>query len=155
VHILVGCVQRAERVTYGVVFRNAAGRTLRQVGRTVEADDPRGVALQAVLRALWAARRYGRTVRIAVDHPEVADWLARRAEVDPRYLTPFLQIRALLHAYRRVEVGLASEEEQRASRRVALRLAGDQTEPVGTSLWATLQPVPGGLTGPTALSWRG
>lgn len=144
VHVLIGLVQHGNRVTYGVVFRNASGRTLRQVGRTVEADDPRGVALQAVLRALWAARRYGRSVRIAVDHPEVANWLARRSEVDPRFLTPFLQIRALMHAYRRVEVGLASEEEQRSSRRVALRLAGEPSEPLDPPLWAVPRAVPAG-----------
>lgn len=140
VHILTSVVERDGKMAYGVVFRSGNGRTLRQVGRAVEPGDPRGITLQAVLRALWAARRYGRTVRIAVEIPEVADWLARRSEVDPRFLATFLQIRALMHAYRRVEVALCSEEERRAARHVARRIVGEPSEPSLIALHPALQP---------------
>ncbi|MDR5710078.1 MAG: hypothetical protein QN172_04090 [Armatimonadota bacterium] len=136
VHVLVSAVEREGRFAYGIVVRSARGRILRQLGRAVEADDLRGVLLRAVLRALWIARRYARTVRVAVDHPEVVRWLVHAEEAAPQFLGTYLQIRALMHTYRRVEVGLASEEERGRSRRVARHFLGEPARPADTPLWA-------------------
>jgi signal transduction histidine kinase len=119
VHILIGVVPIQGGTAYGVVFRDGEGRTLRQMARRSAQADPRGTALTAILRALWSARRLGRTVRVAVDQPEVVEWLNRRVEVDEQFLTPFVQIRALTHSYRLVEVVEATEEERQAARAVA------------------------------------
>jgi predicted component of type VI protein secretion system len=56
-----------------------------------------------------------------VDQPEVVEWLNRRVEVDEQFLTPFVQIRALTHSYRQVEVVTAAEEERRTAQAVAQR----------------------------------
>jgi hypothetical protein len=121
VHILIGVVPIQGGTAYGVVFRDGEGRTLRQLARRSAQADPRGTALTATMRALWVARRFGRMVRVAVDQPEVAEWLNRRVEVDEQFLTPFVQIRALTHSYRQVAVANATEEEGRAARLVAQR----------------------------------
>ncbi len=134
-HVLVSAAERDSRFAYGIVIRSGRGRVLRQLGRAVEADDLRGVLLRAVLRALWIARRYGRTLRVAVDHPEVVRWLTCGQELDPRFLATYLQIRALMHTYRRVDVVLSSEEEHLRSHRVARHFLGEPTRPVDTPLW--------------------
>lgn len=123
VHILIGAIPIPGGTAYGVVFRDGAGRTLHQLARRTAHTDPRGAVLAAMLRALWVARRFGRTVRVAADQPEVVDWLNRRAEPDDGFLATFVQIRALAHSYRRVEIAQATEEEHRAVRAVAERRA--------------------------------
>jgi hypothetical protein len=123
VHILVGVVPVPGGTAYGVVFRDGEGRTLRQTARRSAQTDTRGTALTGILQALWVARRFGRTVRIAVDQRQVVEWLNRRADADEQFLTSFVQIRALAHAYRQVEVAEATEEERHAARVVARRAA--------------------------------
>ncbi|MCS7173475.1 MAG: hypothetical protein N0A24_08850 [Armatimonadetes bacterium] len=137
VHVLVSAAEREGRFAYGIVIRSGRGRVLRQLGRAVEAGDLRGVLLRAVLRALWIARRYGRTVRLAVDHPEVVRWLSHTEEVAPQFLGTYLQIRTLLHTYRRVEVGLSTEEERLRSHRVARHFLGEPAHPTDPPLWTT------------------
>ncbi|MDR7416036.1 MAG: hypothetical protein QN193_09140 [Armatimonadota bacterium] len=135
VHVLVSAAEREGRFAYGIVIRSGRGRVLRQLGRAVEGDDVRGVLLRAVLRALWIARRYGRTIRVALDHPEVVRWLSHAEEVAPQFLGTYLQIRALVHTYRRVDVGVASEEERSRSQRVARHFLGEPTRPADSPLW--------------------
>ncbi|MCS7235009.1 MAG: hypothetical protein RMM30_03415 [Armatimonadota bacterium] len=60
-------------------------------------------AMRAVLAGLWAARTFGRRVRVCVHPPEVAAVLSRQAPVQDRHVPWFVQVRALTHAYRQVE----------------------------------------------------
>lgn len=126
-------------VRVGAAVLADGGRVLRSFGGVRAEEDPAGAAMSAVLRVLWTARTAGRSVVVYVDPPEVADWLARRAPVDDRHLATYVQVRALSHAYRRVEFVPAGPEEVRLARRAAEERAAradpdrrlDLLDPVG------------------------
>lgn len=93
----------------GVVFVDAQGRVLRRIGRAL-ADTQTGdlAAFRAILYALWNSRRLGaRWVVVHSDNPGVVAQVNGEQEVDSALVGPYLEVRALLHAYRsaRVEAG--------------------------------------------------
>lgn len=89
------------------------------------------MAMQAVLEALWTARSFGRRARVWVWPPEVAGWLARLVPVPDRYVTWFVQVRALSHAFRDVQFLPATCQQAELARRVA---AGSGLDPSGVAL---------------------
>ncbi len=90
----------------GVAFFDARGRVL----STVERPFPRAVtrepaAFRGILLALWTARRLGaRGVIVHCDNPAVVRQITGEVEVGPALVGPYLQVRALLHAYRTAQV---------------------------------------------------
>jgi hypothetical protein len=93
------------------------------VARTPEADRPRIVvrrlrrgdrvpaAYRALLVALWDARRSGaRLLVVSTDDPDVAAQLAGQTPPAPEAVAPYLQVRALLHAFANAEVRYLARE---------------------------------------------
>jgi len=65
-------------------------------------------ALRGIVHALWSARTLGyRRVIVHSDQPEAVALINGGRRVDPRLIGPYLEARALMHAYRwaRVTVG--------------------------------------------------
>jgi len=88
-----------------VVFVNARGRVLRRVGRRVPVSTNDHAAFQGIIYALWTARRLGsRRVIVHSDHPAVVAQINGRLEVRADLIGPYLEVRALLNAYRSASV---------------------------------------------------
>ena len=84
----------------GIAIR-AAGETVRVIRRAVLASSPVEVAYRALLHGLWRARTTGtRHVRAYVDNAHLAAQLGGSEDVPPELTGLYLQIRALLNAYR-------------------------------------------------------
>ena len=95
----------------GIVFVDDRGDVLRRVGRRLPESRPGPAmdlaAFRGILHALWNARRLGcRRVIVHSDHPGVVRQINGMCEVQFGLIGPYLEVRALLHAYRsaRVEV---------------------------------------------------
>lgn len=93
----------------GVVFVDAQGRVLRRIGRALADTQTRDLAaFRGILYALWNSRRLGaRWVVVHSDNLGVVAQVNGEQEVDSALVGPYLEVRALLHAYRsaRVEAG--------------------------------------------------
>ncbi len=94
------------RAGMGVVFVDAHGRVLRRIGRTLVGVHSRDAAMfRGILYALWNSRRLGsRWVVVHADTPRVVEQINGLRDVDPEFVGPYLEIRALLHAYRAARV---------------------------------------------------
>ena len=92
-----------------VVFLDARGRILGTVRRVHPEGATRDLAaFRGILLAFWTARRLGaRAVVVHSDNPAVVQQIAGEIEVAPTLVGPYLQVRALMHAYRiaRVQTG--------------------------------------------------
>mgnify|MGYP001216248894 CR=1 FL=1 len=99
----------AGRAGMGVVFVDTHGRVLRRIGRMLPGVATRELAaFRGILYALWNSRRLGsRWVVVHSDNPDVVAQINGVLDVDPALVGPYLEVRALLHAYRgaRVEAG--------------------------------------------------
>lgn len=133
------------RAGMGVVFADAQGRVLRRVGRGLPGVTSRDVtAFRGILYALWNSRRLG--ARWVVVHSDARDVVAQingAREVDPALVGPYLEVRALLHAYRGARViadAAAIAAEADAVARVALEYDTDDVIE-DLPLWAG-QPLP-------------
>ena len=131
----------------GVVFVDGRGEVLRRIGRRVPASSKDLAAFQGILYTLWTARRLGpRRVVVHSDRPGIVAQINGRQEVHADFVGPYLQVRALLHAYRsaRVEESgqLSWEQEAVAMAEAALSFdvhAYDVTEIVveDLPLWSS------------------
>jgi hypothetical protein len=94
------------RAGMGVVFVDAQGRVLRRIGRTLPGVTSRELAaFRGILYALWNCRRLGsRWVVVHSDDPDVVDQINGAREIAPALVGPYLEVRALLHAYRAARV---------------------------------------------------
>ena len=123
-HAYVATAQAGPWAGLGVVFVDARGEVLRRVGRRVSVSNRDLVAFQGILYALWTARRLGsRRVVVHSDHPAVVAQINGGEAVRADLVGPYLEVRALLHAYRsaRVEGGQMDwEPEARAMAKTAL-----------------------------------
>lgn len=98
--IYTSTAYREGRAGCGIVLR-ATGQTARVIRRAIHAGSRAEGAYRALLHGLWRARGTGaRHVRVFTDTPEVADQLAGRSEVPVELIGLYLQVRALLNAYR-------------------------------------------------------
>ncbi len=123
-HAHVATVHAGQRAGLGVVFVNARGQVLRRVGRRVPVSTNDYVAFQGIIYALWTARRLGsRRVVVHSDHPAVVAQINGDLDVRADLIGPYLEVRALLNAYRSasVEPGqIGWEQEARAMAETAL-----------------------------------
>jgi hypothetical protein len=96
VHAYVAAAEPAEgRSGMGVVF----GRALPGV------DSQDLAAFRGILYALWNSRRFGvRHVVVHSDAPVVVEQVNGNRQVEDRLVGPYLEVRALLHAYRQARV---------------------------------------------------
>jgi hypothetical protein len=103
-HAYVAAIEGDRRTAVGVVFVDSLGRVRRRFGRSIPATKDRA-AFRGVLYALWNSRRLGcRRVIVHSDNPAVVAQINGRREVDLDLVGPYLQVRALLHAYRSARV---------------------------------------------------
>jgi hypothetical protein len=109
IHAHVAVLPPADGRTWmGVVFVDNRRQVLRRIGRTLPAT-PTGdlAAFRGILYALWNSRRLGsRWVIVHSDSPDIVAQINGDRDVDPSLVGLYLEVRALLHAYRsaRVEV---------------------------------------------------
>jgi hypothetical protein len=125
VHAYVAAAQTGQWTGLGVVFVDARGEVLRRVGRRATGSSKDLAAFRGILYALWTARRLGsRRVIVHSDRPGVVAQINGHQEVHVDFVGPYLQVRALLHAYRsaRVEEGgqMTGEQEALAMAEAAL-----------------------------------
>ena len=103
-HAYVAAIEGDRRAAVGVVFVDSLGRVRRRFGRSIPANKDRA-SFRGVLYALWNSRRLGcRRVIVHSDNPGVVAQINGRREVDLGLVGPYLQVRALLHAYRSARV---------------------------------------------------
>ncbi len=97
------------RAGMGVVFVDSRGRLVRRIGRMLPGVTTRDLAaFRGILYALWNSRRLGsRWIVVHSDTHVVVAQINGAQDVDPAFVGPYLEVRALLHAYRgaRVEAG--------------------------------------------------
>ncbi len=128
------------RASMGVVFLDADGRVLRRTGRVLPDTPTRDLAaFRGIIYALWNSRRFGaRWVVVHSDNPGVVAQINGDQEVDPALVGPYLEVRALLHAYRSVSVTVDQTRGDREALEVAQAArAGDMEETIeDLPLWA-------------------
>lgn len=116
---------RDGRAGCGIVLR-ASGQTVRVIRRAVPAGSRAEGAYRALLHGVWRARGTGaRHIRVFSDAPEVVDQVTGRSEVPVELVGLYLQIRALLNAYRGSTVA-AIPRGQNAEAAIAALEALDQ-----------------------------
>ena len=104
-HAYVATVHAGQRAGLGVVFVSARGQVLRRVGRRVPVSTNDHVAFQGIIYALWTARRLGsRRVAVHSNHPAVVAQINGALDVRADLIGPYLEVRALLNAYRSASV---------------------------------------------------
>lgn len=107
-HAYVASADAGRWAGLGVVFIDGRGRVLRRVGRRVPVSTGDLAAFQGILCALWTARRLGaRRIVVHSDNAAVVAQINGGQEVSVDLVGPYLEVRALCHAYRsaRVEAG--------------------------------------------------
>lgn len=88
-----------------VVMRRGDGRIVRTLNRRLRRGDASPAISRAILLALWEARRLGaRSLVLYTDDAEATSVLTGSEPPPPGALGPYLQVRALRHAFRSVEV---------------------------------------------------
>lgn len=91
---------RDGKASVGIVIR-APDETARVIRRAVRADSRIEAAYRALVHGLWRAKTAGaRRIQAYTDDPGVVDQLTGRTEVPPELTGLYLQIRALLNAFR-------------------------------------------------------
>lgn len=109
----------------GLVFADGRGALLRRSGRLVGDLSREAAGFRGLLHALWLAKRFGaRTVRVGCNVPEVVAMAQGAAPVPEALVGPYLQVRALVHAYKAVELAVVDDEAAGAAARVAI---GDES----------------------------
>lgn len=110
-----------------VVFLDARGRILSTVRRAhADAATRDLAAFRGIVLAFWTARRLGaRAVVVHNDNPAVVKQITGEVEVAPALVGPYLQIRALMHAYRIARV----QTDDLGGAREALAAAVRRREP--------------------------
>jgi ribonuclease HI len=104
VEIFTSAAYRNGRAGVGVVLR-AGGQTTQVIRRAVRAGSPAEAAYRALLTGLWHARTAGaRRVRVCADHAEVVDQLNGDRDLPEELTGVYLQVRALMNAYRSCEL---------------------------------------------------
>ncbi len=99
------------RTVVSAVFRWEGDDPPRIVVRRVRRRDTVPPAYRALLLALWDARRSGaRALVVSTDDAEVASQIAGDVPPPAGAIGPYLQVRALLHAFRFAEVRCVARE---------------------------------------------
>lgn len=100
VEVFTSSAFRQGRGGAGIVVR-AAGQTVRVVRRALRVESRAQAAYRALLHGVWRARSSGaRQLRAYSDHQDVVAQVTGSADVPPELTGLYLQVRALLNAYR-------------------------------------------------------
>ncbi len=107
IHAYVAAAEPVDgRSGMGVVFVDSQGHVLKRIGRSLPGVQSQDLAaFRGILYALWNSRRFG--VRHVVVHSDTRDVVSQvngDREVDDSLVGPYLEVRALLHAYKQARV---------------------------------------------------
>jgi hypothetical protein len=94
------------RAAMGIVFVGGRGLALRRIGRPLpDVTDGDLAAFRGIVYALWHSRRLG-TRRVVVHCPNetIVRQINGESAVPESLVGPYLEVRALLHAYRAARV---------------------------------------------------
>jgi ribonuclease HI len=152
-HAYVAAAHAGQRAALGVVFVDARGQVLKQVGRRVPVSTNDHAAFHGIIYALWTARRLGsRRVVVHSDHPAVVAQVNGRQDVRADLVGPYLEVRALLNAYRSAcvepsqigweQVALAMAETALAFERNAADVTDVIIEDLPLWSWSEVERVP-------------
>lgn len=109
------------RAGVGTLFVDAGGHVLRRTRQVIPAVSRERAAFRGIIIALWSSRRLGsRRIVVHGDVPGVVARINGEQPVEPELVGPYLEVRALLHAYRSARV----ETDQVVWAREAQALAG-------------------------------
>jgi reverse transcriptase-like protein len=142
IHAYVAAAEPADgRSGMGVVFVDSQGRVLKRIGRSLPGVRSHDLAaFRGILYALWNSRRFGvRHVVVHSDTPVVVAQVNGDRQVEDSLVGPYLEVRALLHAYRQARVladGSAWGREAAAIAAVALRHNTDDVVEDDLPLWS-------------------
>ena len=142
IHAYVAAAEPAEgRSGMGVVFVDSQGHVLKRIGRSLPGVRSHDLAaFRGILYALWNSRRFGvRHVVVHCDRPVVVAQVNGDRQVDDSLVGPYLEVRALLHAYRQARVladGSAWGREAAAIAAVALQHNTDDVVEDDLPLWS-------------------
>jgi hypothetical protein len=107
VHAYVAAAHPVDgRSGMGVVFVDSHGHVLKRIGRALPGIQCHELAVfRGILYALWNSRRFGvRHVVVHSDAPAVVQQVNGERDVAGSLVGPYLEVRALLHAYREARV---------------------------------------------------
>jgi ribonuclease HI len=122
------------RTAVAAVFRWDEDDDPRIVVRRLRRQDPVPPGYRALLVALWDARRLrARTVEVCIDDADVAAQIAGTTPPPAAAIGPYLQVRALTHAFRSAEVRWV-EREQNEEAVAAAAAALDPRQPIYADL---------------------
>lgn len=108
--IFTSAAYRNGRAGLGVVLR-AGGESVRVIRRAVLAGSAVEASYRAILTGLWYARTMGtRRVRVHADHAEAVSQLGGQADLPGELTGLYLQVRALMNAYRWSELEFIARE---------------------------------------------
>ena len=111
-HAYVAAAELSDgRAGVGVIFVDGHGRAVRRMGRALSGVASLSLAaFRGIVYALWNSRRLGfrRVVVHCADQAVVAQ-INGDEEVREEFVGPYLEVRALLHAYRAARVEFSPE----------------------------------------------
>jgi ribonuclease HI len=140
VEIFTSAAYRNGRAGVGVVLR-AGGQTTQVIRRAVRAGSPAEATYRALLVGLWHARRGGaRQARVHADHLEVVAQLNGDQDLPAEFTGVYLQVRALMNAYRKCELDYLRRDANAEAALTAVEalddepVLGDEEYDVGETL---------------------
>lgn len=143
-------VEEDGRGAIGLILKDEAGREIRRLGKVFDTPETQPgtpdramsevvLGYRAILLGLWRARKLGaKHVEVFCDLTRVVDQVNGLAQVAPEFIGSYLQVKALLNAFRRSSVQAISPEQNRE----AISMASIALNPVPPGvddlpLWAS------------------
>jgi len=143
-------VEEDGRGAIGLVLKDEAGRDIRRLGKVFDNPETQpstpdravfevALGYRAILLGLWRARKLGaKHVEVFCDLTRVVDQVNGLAQVAPEFIGSYLQVKALLNAFRSSSVQAVSPEQNRE----AISLASTALNPIPPGvddlpLWAS------------------
>jgi len=141
VEIFTSTAYRNGRAGLGIVLR-AGGHTVQVIRRAVRAASRQEAAYRAILAGLWYARTTGtRRVRVYADHAEAVRQLGGESDLPGELTGVYLQVRALMNAYRWSEMEFTAREANVEAALAALE-ALDEEPLMGDEEYEAAVPLP-------------
>ena len=141
VEVFTSAAYRNGRAGLGIVLR-AGGESVQVIRRAVLAGSPVEAAYRAILTGLWYARTTGtRRVRVYADHAEAVRQLGGELDLPGELTGVYLQVRALMNAYRWSEMEFTARESNVEAALAALE-ALDEEPLMGDEEYEAAVPLP-------------
>jgi ribonuclease HI len=129
---------RGDRVAAAVVIRNAEGRTLRVIAKSLEATSREEAIYRGLLHGLWQARTMGaRRIRVYCDDANVITQLNAGGEVPEELVGLYLQTKAMLNAYRWSTVEPVERDHNAEAALAAIDALEHEPDPQGLAIEET------------------